>query len=113
MRRYNKLIRDNVPQIKSRRGRRIIFHTADSDEEYWRKLLDLLQEQIDSFAHELDHETLAEVFEIMDAIMEFKRIDRVEVRAIKENKKIEKGGFTKRFVLDADEDAPSTNYQEP
>ncbi len=97
---YNKLIRDNVPEHFAKRGKKISYHQAKSDDEYWHKLKEKLQEELNEFARKEDMDTLVDVLEVIDAIALFKRFDRKEMNAIKENKAIEFGRFMKRHVLD-------------
>lgn len=97
---YNKLIRDKIPENKLQEGKPIATHVA-SDEEYWPKLLAKLQEEIDEFGERVDVESLADVFEVLDAVCQFKNIDISDVRARKENKKLEQGSFEGRVILDS------------
>lgn len=102
--RYNKLIRDKIVNKLSRLGKRFVVHTAVSDDEYWMKLKEKLQEEINEFGIKEDLESLCDVYEILDAIVAFKKFDRKELMAIKENKSIEFGNFTERRVLDESEE---------
>ena len=102
--RYNKLIRDNIPKKFGQLGKKYVLHTATSDEEYWMKLKEKLQEEINEFGLKEDIETLADIYEILDTIITFKKFDTKEIMAMKENKAIEFGKFTERLVLDESEE---------
>lgn len=97
---YNKLIRDNIPDIEEKKGNVIVAHRADSDQEYWGKLKEKLQEDINFFGEQETMEHLIEIIEVLDAIIEFKKFDIDELKAIKENKRIELGRFNKRIILE-------------
>lgn len=109
---YNKLIRDNIPEKLLKLGKKYIVHKAVSDGEYWHKLKEKLQEEINEFGVKEDIESLVDVYETLDAIVAFKQFDVKEMRAMKENKAIEFGKFNKRFVLEqSDEEVGRANIQ--
>ena len=97
---YNKLVRDNVPDEALQNGDQLSVHYATTDAEYWLKLKQKLQEEINEFARAETMENLADVLEVIDAICEFKKFDIDELNAIRENKAIEHGTFRKRVILD-------------
>jgi predicted house-cleaning noncanonical NTP pyrophosphatase (MazG superfamily) len=99
---YNKLIRDKVPDIKAQQKEKITFHVAE-EKEYWHKLLEKLQEEINEFGEKGDMESFGDILEVLEAMRDFKQFDHEEVMAIKKNKKIELGGFEKRMVLEESE----------
>jgi predicted house-cleaning noncanonical NTP pyrophosphatase (MazG superfamily) len=109
---YNKLIRDKIPEIKAREKKGIVYHTAITDQEYWFKLREKLQEELREFDERGDIESLADLFEVLEAMSKFKKLDIEEVWAVKKNKKIEQGGFKKRIVLDqSDEEIGHRQYE--
>lgn len=101
---YNKLIRDKVPEIMRKQGKKLQYHVASTDEEFEFKLRAKLQEEIDEFAVRMDMDSLADVFEVMDAICDFYGVDVKDLKAHKENRKIELGGFSGKIVLDGSEE---------
>ena len=58
---YNKLIRDKIPEIIKKSGLKSVTHIAD-DKEYKQKLRAKLQEEVDEFLEESNEEELAEIF---------------------------------------------------
>ncbi len=97
---YNKLIRDKIPDLFIKKGKKIVFHHAASGEEYWHKLKEKLQEEINEFGEKEDMNTLVDVLEVLEAICLFKKFELKEVHAVQENKAIEYGRFTKKLILD-------------
>lgn len=80
-----------------------MVHQATTDEEYWMKLKQKLQEEINKFGDDPSVDTIADVYEILAAICDFKNFDDREIGAVRENKRIEFGGFNDRTVLDESE----------
>jgi predicted house-cleaning noncanonical NTP pyrophosphatase (MazG superfamily) len=108
---YNKLIRDNIPEILSKKGKKVVVHRAVTDEEYWHKLKEKLQEEINEFGQKEDIETLADVYEVLDAMCDLKNFDRKELEAMRENKNIEFGKFNERLVLnESDEEVGGSSF---
>jgi predicted house-cleaning noncanonical NTP pyrophosphatase (MazG superfamily) len=97
---YNKLVRDNVPDTMARQNKQIVYHSATTDKEYWFKLREKLQEELHEFDDRGDIESLADIFEVLEAMAKARNMDLKEVMAVKENKQIEKGSFDKRIILE-------------
>ena len=96
---YNKLVRDKIPEhIKSKGGIPII-HIAN-DEEYWQKLKEKLQEEIKEFLEAESIEEMADVLEVIDAILLYKKFDKKELQKIKNKKLEERGGFKDKIILE-------------
>ena len=98
-----KLVRDKIPEIIVNQGKKPITHTAD-DSEYWDKLKLKLQEEVDEVL-EADSpkevkEELADILEVINAICDFKNIDKKEVESLREKKAEERGGFKDKIILD-------------
>lgn len=99
MTKYNKLIRDRIPEYISKKGGVPITHVA-SEKEYWRKLKEKLQEEVEEFLGEESIEEFADVLEVLEAIQNCKNFESLEVKKIKEKKAKERGRFKDRIILD-------------
>ena len=98
---HNKLIRDLIPEIIRKAGRECEVKTM-SQSEYHQALLDKLLEEAKEAAQANSNnlvEELADVYEVIDAIMTNLEIDKDLVLAKQEQKRKEKGGFTKKLRL--------------
>jgi predicted house-cleaning noncanonical NTP pyrophosphatase (MazG superfamily) len=97
--RYDKLVRDRIPDIIRRDGKEAVTHSAD-DKEYWTKLQEKLREEVDEFLEHGTTEELADILEVIDAICTHMGFDMVEIDRIKNKKRQERGGFSKRIILE-------------
>ncbi len=96
---YNKLVRDNIPDYIQAKGQKVSFHVAET-EEYGQKLFAKLSEEAEELISESKPEEIADVLEVLEAIAELKNYDWEEIKQIKEKKKQERGGFSKRIILE-------------
>ena len=96
---YNKLVRDKIPEIIKEKGKNPVTHKA-SEEEYWPKLKEKLQEEVNEFLEENNEEELSDILEVIDSICDFKNFDKSKLNEIKKKKKEERGGFEGRIILD-------------
>lgn len=96
---YNKLVRDKIPEIIIKKGENPLFHIAD-EEEYWMKLKEKLKEEVEEFMQAENEEELADIMEVIDAICFYKKFKYSKILEIKIKKSEEKGGFNERFILD-------------
>lgn len=93
---YNKLVRDNIPEILDAKGVSYEKRIAD-EEEYKIELLRKLNEEISEFSTEADVEELADVLEVIEALKKLPEYENVE--EIRLRKRQERGGFDKRIIL--------------
>ncbi len=96
---YNKLVRDRIPEIIVKSGRSHVTHIAN-DAEYKRMLHTKLQEEVEEFIESPCLEELADIYEVLDSIKALHSFDNTELKEVKEAKKIERGGFSERIILE-------------
>jgi predicted house-cleaning noncanonical NTP pyrophosphatase (MazG superfamily) len=99
MTKYNKLVRDKIPEGIKRNKEVPKIHIAN-EEEYWEKLKEKLHEEIEEFYANESEEELADILEVTEAICKFKKWDKKKIDKIKENKAKKKGSFNERIILD-------------
>ncbi|MBP9827896.1 nucleoside triphosphate pyrophosphohydrolase [Patescibacteria group bacterium] len=94
-----KLVRDNIPDIITAKGEHFVSHVAD-DAEYWQRLKEKLAEEVGEFQKDENESELADILEVIDAIVAYKKFDQASIAVVKAKKFAERGGFAKRIVLD-------------
>ena len=96
---YNKLVRDKIPEYIKSKGGTLVTHIAD-DMEYWQKLKEKLQEEVIEFLEAENIEEIADVLEVVDAICNFKNFDRTELQKVKDDKTKKRGKFKDKIILE-------------
>ena len=100
---YNKLVRDNIPEIIEHNGGTPVYRIL-SEEEYWEYLLkkdteELLEVQSALTIEERKKE-LADKLELIKAMAEFNGFSLEDVIEEADRKKAKNGGFQKRLLLE-------------
>ena len=101
---YNKLVRDNIPDILEEKGKEYVGHTASDKEEFFTKLKEKLQEEVDEFLETPSIEELADIQEVLDALAYSVGSDAAEVATVKEKKAASSGRFYTGYILWSVED---------
>lgn len=96
---YDKLVRDRIIEIIKAKGGQAEWHFA-TDEEYHAKLKEKLSEEIAEYLEAESQEEMADVFEVITAILAEKKWTVEEIVAVQKKKRDERGGFEKRIVLE-------------
>ena len=96
---YNKLVRDKIPEIIKSKGVVPATHIA-SDNEYQQKLKAKLQEEVDEFLEFSNEEELADILEVIYALCDLYKIDKNELEQLRKEKAKKRGGFKERIILD-------------
>lgn len=102
MPKYNKLVRDRIPEIIESNGEEPITRILD-DEEYRSELIKKLNEEYDEVVNASGEdiiEELADMLEVMESIagLQYKTLD--DIILVKEKKKNKRGGFSKKIFLE-------------
>lgn len=80
---YNKLVRDNIPQIiKNNDNRKPIFKILDN-EEYLDELNKKLQEEVNEYTEDNNIEELADIVEVIYGILNSKNVSIEEFEKIR------------------------------
>jgi predicted house-cleaning noncanonical NTP pyrophosphatase (MazG superfamily) len=93
-----KLVRDRIPEILIKLGKSPVCYEADHDE-YRMLLREKLQEETQEFLEAGSLEELADVLEVIEAIIHAYQIDRDQLDEVQATKRHERGGFKNRIVL--------------
>ncbi|KKT78650.1 MAG: hypothetical protein UY60_C0002G0069 [Parcubacteria group bacterium GW2011_GWB1_50_9] len=96
---YNKLIRDKIPECIRKKGGMPIIHIA-GDKEYWRKLKEKLLEEIKEFSESETIEEMADIQEVIDAICRYKKFNRKKMETVRKEKVKRRGAFKKKIILE-------------
>jgi len=96
---YNKLVRDKIPDIIKKKGGKAIVHIA-TDKEFWIKLKEKLDEEIKEFNKAESVEEMADILEVLNAIIRFKRFNTKTLETVRLKKLKERGGFKKKIILE-------------
>ena len=95
VKKYNKLVRDKIPEIIESQGKQCKVYVAVNDD-YQQRLKDKLQEEVQEFLEDPCVEELADIEEVLLSIAEINRWDLTGARIAKN---FTRGGFWQRFVL--------------
>ena len=93
---YEKLVRDKIPQILDAKGITYEKRFAN-DQEYLSELIKKLQEESLEFQENGNPEELADVLEVIDNLLKLSNYSKVH--DIKNQKREERGGFDQRIIL--------------
>jgi len=99
MDKYNKLVRDKIPEIIESSGRKAEYNVL-AEAEYLSELDKKLQEEVDEYQADKSLEEMADVLEVLYAICKARGYTKEELEAKQREKYIERGGFERRIFLE-------------
>lgn len=102
---YTKLVRDNIIDIinKDKNNKAIYWQLTDKDA-INSQLNKKLQEELNEFIESDNIEELADLEEVIRAILKFKNISYNQFEEIRSKKYQERGGFNKYYYLESVEE---------
>lgn len=100
---YDKLVRDKIPQVLEAKGIKSVTRTV-TDEEFFERLLIKLREEVEEFVKDVNEEELADIIEVLNAIIETKGFTNESIEEIRLKKLKEKGGFNSKIILEQTEE---------
>ena len=96
---YHKLVRDKIPDIIRAGGSECVCSVLDK-EDYLRMLDEKLQEELLEYQESHDMEELADMLEVIRAVISAHGCTWEDVEKIRLSKKEKRGGFEKRILLE-------------
>lgn len=95
---FNKLVRDKIPQIIESNNEECECAIL-SDKEFLEKLNEKLQEEMKEYLESGDVEELADLEEVLRAILDTKKVSLQEFEQIRSKKVEKRGAFKKKIFL--------------
>ncbi len=95
---YNKLVRDNIPQLIKESGRKCTSRILD-EKEYYDALLDKIVEEIEEYRISGNEEELADVYEVLDCLVQLKEYEPMHIDYLQLIRREKRGSFKDRVLL--------------
>ena len=95
---YDKLIRDKIPEIIEQSGKKCIVEVMDNDT-YIEYLDQKLNEELAEYQQDKSIEELADLLEVMYAVVTARGYSVAELERIRLEKAEKRGAFEKRLLL--------------
>ena len=98
---YNKLVRDKIPGIILSNGAKDCKTRILDDKEYLDALNTKLQEEMKEYLESGEVEELADLEEVLRAILDAKKVDYTEFEKIRQSKVNKRGAFKDKIFLES------------
>lgn len=95
----SKLVRDHIPKILSEEKKQLYQFTIVDHEQYNHFLKEKLLEETKEYLESETIEELADLFEVIEAIIKLRNFDFQEIKNIQKKKRDERGSFEKRILM--------------
>lgn len=102
---YNKLVRDKIPEIIAADNGCTCSTRIMSDKEYLETLNKKMQEELNEYLESGEVEELADLEEVLRAILDVKKVSYDEFEKIRNSKVEKRGAFKKKIFLENVKDA--------
>ncbi len=101
---YPKLVRDNIPQIiKDKDDVVVPTQILTDDQEYIKYLFKKVIEEAHELEFSQEHgntiEELADIYELLETVLEIKNISHEQLESVKKEKLEKNGSFKKRILM--------------
>ena len=100
MKKYNKLVRDKIPEIIKASGKECEIEIAPKEERY-SLLENKLQEEVGEFLEDKNLEELADIMEVLCGLAHVLGYSEEDLLKMRDKKREERGGFKEGIVLKA------------
>jgi predicted house-cleaning noncanonical NTP pyrophosphatase (MazG superfamily) len=95
-----KLVRDLIPNVIPADKQHLYKFSTVDKEKYAVLLKNKLVEEVNEYLEAENKEELADILEVMDALMKLQDFKKEEVLAIQKQKREERGGFEKQLLME-------------
>ncbi len=102
MKKYNKLVRDKIPEIMLSSGAKPVTKILN-DDEYILYLEKKLDEEVTEYHQDKNLEELADILEVIYALCENQGYSKDKLLSVYRKKHQDRGGFAKKIFLIGDE----------
>lgn len=96
----SKLVRDLIPDVIPEEKRSLYRFTELDPSAYRKRLKEKLLEEVEEFFAAENSEEIADIYEVLDALMKDLAIEKSEVLKIQQEKKLKRGGFEKKLLME-------------
>ncbi len=96
---YNKLVRDNIPDIILKDNELPVTRVLN-DEEFIKELNKKLQEEVNEYLEGENIEEMVDILEVIRAILEYKNVSYEDIEEKRKKKANKRGAFKEKIYLE-------------